>query len=1117
MHFDKDEGKINEGNNRFDNGEALSGVEVTLYDTNNNQIGITITNNDGYYEFLGINAQKRYYVKFVYNGMLYTNVLYNRNGDDTSKATEDGQGHGSNRQNFNNKFAEIGSYPSNYRTIDCITGEEIYNRTYLQEDIAKLFQEVAEEVVRNGGNETAAYQAVINKYQQTDADIRSKVQFVADCRIKAYTVETYPLNPVFVIDPASQVVAGQGYAPIYSGTYNQLNVNLGIKARQTVDMRLYKDILKAEVRINGKSEIYEYDERKGSGNGFSIGVSEADYLNGLRGEYINKQKYTNVLQTREIEQDKYEINMRTEEVANGQSSNYNGGVTGQINNNYQINYDYSNLREVNGVNQDRLKIYVTYKIAIQNESRTVGAVTEIVDYYDPRYEFYEAYEGDEAGNRIGEVTKAEESIYANRGNNMYKSKNGTYKTMYLRPNEEKRITDNSEKEKKQYIYVTLELLGEERDAGNLLSKYLLNNNKVTTINLAEINGYKTYNSMNKGDNSSPGLIDIDSNPGNLDISNIGELTDANIINYPNIREMYEDDTSRAPAYVYQIMESRTVEGRVFEDEIMDTSKVGNTRYGDGKIGEEDRRINGVIVELIEIKNGQMVVRASTKTNEEGWYGFTGFLPGDYTIRYTYGADNDTAMTKASANGQIGLNERSYNGQDYQATTYGRKGNEEIETRTYNTDGVLVNRYSKNNQERNQEEGEVKVAGSTIIERYNREKYYWYTIGDNVSDAWDDEYRKGQVIEYARSEYGKEIVNHKAEVFNAYINPQPEHLSEKAENGVAKHEELVKELERRTYRIAYTAEMPIEVEYAKQTVGGNYKNGERYEYKIIGVDFGIEERPIDKIEIVKNVKNIKVVGADGGTVLFDTDRGVNNLMWIRNEGEASTAENYKQGLIQITMDDELISGARIEITYSFKVTNKGEIDGNTTTRAKTIIDYVDNGLTFDKQDGENRLWEVVEKEQIQTDKNSTFVSNAINPADTKNKTNLVDISTKQIILQTTQDNPLTKALAPGESTQEVTLVLKKVLSAESSTDDLTYENMIEIVEVENTVGRYDHTSTPGDQSPEEPPKQDDSAESELITILPPFGESKNYYIIGAVMLVVLGIGIYLIKKKVLDRK
>ena len=61
--------------------------------------------------------------------------------------------------------------------------------------------------------------------------------------------------------------------------------------------------------------------------------------------------------------------------------------------------------------------------------------------------------------------------------------------------------------------------------------------------------------MNKGDNSSPGLIDIDSNPGNLDISNIGELTDANIINYPNIREMYEDDTSRAPAYVYQIMES----------------------------------------------------------------------------------------------------------------------------------------------------------------------------------------------------------------------------------------------------------------------------------------------------------------------------------------------------------------------------------------------------------------------------------------------------------------------------------------------------------------------------------------------------------------------------------
>ena len=42
------------------------------------------------------------------------------------------------------------------------------------------------------------------------------------------------------------------------------------------------------------------------------------------------------------------------------------------------------------------------------------------------------------------------------------------------------------------------------------------------MNLAEINGYKTYNS--KTDSNTPGLVDIDSNPGNLNISNIDKLT-----------------------------------------------------------------------------------------------------------------------------------------------------------------------------------------------------------------------------------------------------------------------------------------------------------------------------------------------------------------------------------------------------------------------------------------------------------------------------------------------------------------------------------------------------------------------------------------------------------------
>lgn len=1072
-----------------------------------------VGNKDGYYEFDGLDSMKTYYVKFVYNGILYTNVELEKafNTDNGSKADE------TTRYNYrlplNEQFKEIGSYPSNYQIKTKVFGNELgdYNKIYLQEEVSDIFKLISLNMV---GTNTDNYILACTKTYNTlransnyssisNEEIKRMIQFAADCRISAYTTRNYPLTKQFTLDNSSRRIDGVQYYSIYTGQYNQLHVNLGIKERPTFDLALYKDVLKADVQINGKTETYNYDSRKQNGT-FTVGISENDYLNGLRGAYQNSYPYVNALRTRGIENDSYDINMRSEEVANGQSSNYNSNVTGKVNGNYQVNDNYNNLKQDGQNKADRLKVYVTYKIAIKNQSGVTGAITEIVDYFDPNYKFVESYVGDANGRKTGDVTKYDTSKY--QANTQYKSNKGAYTTVYLRPNQETRLGANEE----QYIYVKLQLLGSANDAGTLLSGKLLNNQTLNTMNLAEINGYKTYNA--KTGSGTPGLIDIDSKPGNLNISNIASLSQENITKYPNIRDMYEDDTSRAPVMIYKISESRTVEGKVFEDSTGKNSNVytKQTREGNGKIESSEKGINGVIVELVEIKNGEMHVRATTTTNAAGWYGFTGFLPGNYTVRYTYGLDDKTAMMKTSKYYK-GLNDKSYNGQDYQSTKFGKKADASISTVNYKTDQALVTKYNNNNANKNTEESSVNVATNTVIDKY-QDGNYWYTIADNLSDARDDAYRTNQVIQYSKAEYGREITNHKAEVFKSYEATQPSHIS-KEDN-----RKLANELERRTYRYAYTPLMEVEVEYATKVVTGNKK----YTHAIKGLDFGLVERPKSEVTLDQDVKNIKVTLADG-TVLFDTDKEINNLQWIAN-GEIDKYDKNEQ--INIIMDDELLSGAKLEVTYYLTVTNNSE-NNTGTTRAKGIINYVANNLNFDVEDNKlngKALWKVVRKDEIQRASNSTLINNEI-----------IDLSTQSVILQATEDNPLVRTnLKPGEKVTSE-LVLKKVLSAENSSDDLRYTNMTELVEIDNTVGRYDYGATPGNQKLELQPQEHDTSgasrnvsydngnidnehpQDGTIIITPPTGSTYIYYTIGIVGALVLIGGIVLIKKFVLDAR
>lgn len=49
------------------------------------------------------------------------------------------------------------------------------------------------------------------------------------------------------------------YKNVYAG---QLMINQGLWRRQEFDVSLKKDVFKATLKINGKTEIYEYNERE---------------------------------------------------------------------------------------------------------------------------------------------------------------------------------------------------------------------------------------------------------------------------------------------------------------------------------------------------------------------------------------------------------------------------------------------------------------------------------------------------------------------------------------------------------------------------------------------------------------------------------------------------------------------------------------------------------------------------------------------------------------------------------------------------------------------------------------------------------------------------------------
>ena len=1102
----------------------LQNVEVTLLYADGSDIGQKVTykmngdtllnpirtNEQGKYEFLGLDPMRKYRVKFTYNGQEYEDTNYFAQDEETtwvtydyctdvnhvidkenweyayntdkwamlSKASEDMYDSvtdntrietiSTERADVNARFANIGDYPDSY--ISATTNK--VNAAYSKNTIIDMYDLIAEQIEAGIMNNEQIRSNILAK---TDIDIDSSdvekmLNYIEDCKVSSYT-DVYPAFDRFSISDKNNeapVISGNtsGNDAVYIALYDGQNqINFGLRLRPEVDLRISDTVNKIDVHINEKQETYTYTEIE-------------DVIAYLR---------------------TFDIQRNITENQNGEAW-YEG-------------------------NSDDLDIYVTHRIKITNESETSATLTQITEHYNNKYyTFVGAYTD-------AECTKVLNGVVGNP--------EGDYTEVKISSTENVKLPELSNNQP-QYIYVILKLNGNGKaNASAVLSEdtNLLDENgnvlagkSTSNMNYVEISGYSTGVNV--------GLVDRDSIAGSFNPTAY-ETQTGNRLNY-----LVEDDISGTQVTYATLTEddpsttdknedynSRTLSGNVFED-LRNVTDVSGKEIDTTQI----KAIDNITVELVEIlNNGNYVIRAKTTTNNEGTYTFKDYIPGNYVVRFTYG---DKVYT-------VDGNEAIYNGQNYQST-YANP----------NTNAIT----------------------------------YWYTETDKYSDAYDKVQDRINVIEYAN----KALVSDGSSAslsMNYYKTEALKNVDYDSE------EEYMKKLIEANTVQAYTSTLELEVENA--ITSANAKSDVTYD--IPNIDFGLVKRADSKLTLEQHLSHITITKSDGSilidTPVTIESNGKIEFVDSTNSDKVhfqyiSTPNSYGVGTAKLEIDDEILIG-NIDLEYTITLRNDTENEttltyykdsenniiaiayyeelekqlvywegqstegsgiryyedstittktdiskdieksGIVATQAKNIINYVSTNLNYDsvKNGDTGAVWKLI------TSPDDTLRKiNASGDLDKDNATAVNNEACKeynQLLLATGNNMLINTVLTPGNEVKETL-----VLSATNTQDvDLNYYNVAEILELENSAGRVDTYSIPGNLNPsidythtsnyssgvvdynitDIKAYEPDSSKAEHVLITDTTGDTHYYYVLIGAVLVIFATGIVLIKKFVLDPK
>lgn len=1028
------------------------------------------------------------------------------------------------RQTFNNRFAEIGASPKNYISkntlgISTYLVEEegiYYNKSYTRLELmgytlkktskgvayvqdkiqlvdgykynkygtldyddngaitsewseGLISQKVKEFIVANGhypneAEKVRIYRSIVG--DMNDNEAWNKLQFIEDCKMSALTkspfnsgIEYYPTN--------KNATFGTDLLTNY--------VNLGLWRRQEFNAQLTKDVVEVTTTSNGNSLTTPFNSKE------KALYNIKDYMN----------DYTNA-----IKDNNGKINL-AKQYADSQQGIYINRLNAQY---YYNKYYDRPIKQSEYMGQRNLEVEIKYRITVYNLSQSLETqITEVVDYYDDSLQLTSAVVNTNGKNISNDKSSAvSESIY---GQVTEKSFPG-FNKVYIRLQNKQLATGEGITIDLTYKVKRMSLQG--------FGGYI---NIGEKTNIAEINGYKTYYSANTstpnrhgaiiGNNTTvAGLVDVNSTPGNLET--IEEITNG-VINF-------EDDSDKTTATLTitddptppdpdtppdpntPIDSTNIISGCVWED-----AKTGKASLGNGIRDSGEKRIAGVKVALCtredkindQLSTGEKqvdwiqryneknynkytykVVKEET-TDQNGEYSFKDVKKGDYYVLFGYGLDDATILTNNKENEtnkileKTGSNTKSYNGQDYKSTIF----------------------------QANLENGEYDLEKIKEYDKNLNDKY--------VSDAIDDWERVKEVNEYSKIQ-----TNHIAEVL-ASPTKVPTYLGEQYGSDLMGR--LVDELTTNTWKIAKTPKIEVK----------EVKGGER----IPNVDLGLVERPITQLQITNNVENVKVTLSDGSIVFDATQTAeatkgneIKNVIWKSNR---IATKGITGGFIQLYLDGELMYGATIQITYKMQINEKNDdyveyegleyyakgrtnSENKVESKAKKLVCYIPNKMQFNKtQSGD---W------------NSITDINEIIPAEEKDgeniNNNLVNYRLKDTI--SSQSNTISKIEANNINNEYLNhnmLTISQLITKEGAQGG--YECKVEIVELENAVGRRMETSIVGNFNPANDPVENDEAKAENVAVMPPFGIGQVfYYVLTIVIAGMLVVGIIFIKKKVL---
>ena len=750
---------------------------------------------------------------------------------------------------------------------------------------------------------------------------------------------------------------------------------------------------------------------------------------------------------------------------------------------YKADAEYTNDTD----QSKELQLLLTYKITLRNQGSVYGRVNSVAVYFDSRY--------DDQVVAIGTVLDSKGNITGTtlQGQPQQSNVNG-YKKVMINTTElgiidhsaTESTGDNKVTEQSLYIQFRLprEVIAEMIKEGDTPS----NNLNFT----AEIGSYTSY-SDDRG-NTLYAAYDVDSVPDNAQVGN---------------ESTYEDDTDKASQVALTIANERTISGMIFED--IKEESTENVAEGNGRKDPNETNLTGVKVELIDVSDGQVaqIYDESSETwadvsydvDNSGNYQIAGFIPGEYQVRFTWG-DRTERVT-------------------------GMPDSEPITVENYKSTIIDYEKYERYDDLPNGEKERYYLSDYGILE-------------ENYSIALDDQNIRKQIDE-SLEEY-----NFSTDAVDSSGNP-------------------ITEMQSNTWNMEFPIEYDSEpadgtdiLDKLEVTTDARGDTSFTIEFPVANINLGIIKRPEQNIELTKTIDSFKFV-LPTGQVLIDAK--------LNEDGTVSGTTNYlsyiqgptpEESLLRAELDENLIQGSRVDITYRLEIKNTseadyssewyynygekyyeltGELDKNNdiiTLSPLKVIDYLNENsqINEDSQINKDYKWQSISINEIESQEMLT--TDVINELKGTGSLELEDyqiyVTDISSIIQTENTGEINFNLKPeywvgttlgngAENTEDIQIETSQPLG---NAEDSVYRNQAEIVLVVKTGGGR-LISTPGNYVPnynsEETPDEDDGG-SPPATVIPSTGADKNYVIPIFVIImtfVLLGVGIYLIKVKVLRTK